>query len=80
MWLRDHGEVPAWHEVDSFVARVAEIEASGELAEVHLYTVARTPAEAWCTPLAAAELDALAARVRPGVRAPVAVFYGPEPG
>ena len=80
MWLRDHGVGPPEAEVDAFCARIREIEAAGALAEIHLYTIARAPAEPWCSPLSAAELDALAARVQPAVRAPVAVFYGPEPG
>jgi wyosine [tRNA(Phe)-imidazoG37] synthetase (radical SAM superfamily) len=70
------GQAPSDAEIGAYIARLKDIEREGELKEIHLYTVARTPAEATVTPLDGAQMDAIAARVAPQVRAPVRVFYG----
>ena len=80
MMLRVHGAPPPAAEVSAYVERLREIESTGELKEIHIYTVARTPMEAWCTPLSDDELDAIVSEVRRGVRAEVRGFYGPPEG
>jgi len=70
------GAAPAEAEIAAYVDRVREIvDGGGRLRGVQLYTVARPPAQSYVTPLPAAALEAVAARLRtavPGV--PVAVF------
>lgn len=65
MFLKAHGEAPALDEIEAYCRRLAEIrEAGGRISLVQVYTVARTPPEPWVTPLSAAEVEAVAARVR----------------
>jgi wyosine [tRNA(Phe)-imidazoG37] synthetase (radical SAM superfamily) len=76
LFFRMRGAGPEPAEIEAYVDRLREIEAAGTVAEVHLYTIARRPAEPWCEALPPLELDAIAAQVRRGVRAPVRSFYG----
>ena len=76
LFFRQRGEPPAEPEIDAYIDRLVHIEAAGTIAEVHVYTIARPPSEPWCTALSDDELDALAARVRRRVTAPVRAFYG----
>jgi wyosine [tRNA(Phe)-imidazoG37] synthetase (radical SAM superfamily) len=80
MMLRVHGEPPPTAEVEAYIGRLQDIEAEGELREIHIYTVARVPMEPWCTPLSDPELDAIVSQVAARVRAPVRGFYGPPEG
>lgn len=70
------GAGPPEAEIAAYVERVREvIDGGGRLRGVQLYTVARPPAQSYVTPLAAAALEAVAAKVRaavPGV--PVAIY------
>jgi wyosine [tRNA(Phe)-imidazoG37] synthetase (radical SAM superfamily) len=59
------GEAPPAAELDAYLERLRRIRASGaEIAEVQLHTLARKPAQAACTPVEAAFLRDLAARIR----------------
>ncbi len=73
------GQGPPDAEIDAWVDRIVEIEARGTVAEVQVYTVARTPAEPACTALAAGDLERIAARLRARSRAPVRVHGGSAP-
>ena len=72
LFFRADGVAPPEEEFEAYCERREEIEAEGPLAEVHIYTVARTPAEPWCTPLSDAEVDTIVERVARGTRPPSA--------
>lgn len=77
LWMRVHGAAPADAEVDAYADRLLEIlAAGGRIKLVQLYTIARQTAEAYATPLADEELDAIHQRVAGRVHIPMAVFYG----
>ena len=76
MFLRQRGEAPPDAEIEAWLERLERIESSGTIREVHVYTVARTPTEPWCTPLEDGEVDAIVERARARLRAPVRGFYG----
>lgn len=77
LFMRVAGEPPTDVELDQYVERLAEIErAGGRLKLIQVYTIARRPAEDYVTPLADAEVDAIADRVRRRIAAPVEVYYG----
>ena len=68
---------PSEEELEAYCKRLVEIEAEGPLEEIHIYTIARRPADPSCTPLRDAEVDDLVARVSKHAKAPVRGFYGP---
>ena len=71
------GSPPQKSKLQAYCDRLNELKAAGgRLKAIQLYTIARKPAEARVTPLADAELDAVAAFVRARVEAPIDVFYG----
>lgn len=77
LWMRVHGEPPPRAEVEAYCGRLNDIlSAGGALKLIQLYTIARRTAEAYATPLADAELDAIADRVRSKVSSPVETYYG----
>ncbi len=81
LFLRVSGAPPWDDEIDAYGGRLKEIlAAGGRLKALQLYTIARAPAEPLATPLADAELDAIAERVRALVPVPVEVYYGVAPG
>jgi wyosine [tRNA(Phe)-imidazoG37] synthetase (radical SAM superfamily) len=62
---RFHGAPPAASEIDAYVRRLANLLAEGaRFSRIQLYTLARPPADSHVEPLAAAELERIAARVR----------------
>ena len=79
LFLEWQGQGPAEGEVTAYLDCLRGIlDTGGQLQAIQLYTVARPTPEAAARPLAAAAMDALAARVRQGVPAvPVEVYYGP---
>jgi len=65
LWMRLHGEPPGESEVEAFGDRLMEIvTAGGRIPLVQVYTIARQPTESYVTPLAADELERIAARIR----------------
>jgi wyosine [tRNA(Phe)-imidazoG37] synthetase (radical SAM superfamily) len=77
LFMRVHGAGPSQAELEAFCDRLAEIVAGGgQLRLVQIYTVARPPAESFVTPLADAEVDAIAELVRHRTGLPSAAFYG----
>jgi wyosine [tRNA(Phe)-imidazoG37] synthetase (radical SAM superfamily) len=77
LFLRLHGQPPPPQELEAFCDRLQEIvQAGGQIQLVQVYTVARTPAEAYVTPLADAEVDAVAELVRRRTGLQAEVFYG----
>jgi len=77
LWMRVDGEPPAETQLQAYCDRLNELKAGGaQLKGIQLYTIARKPAEPRVTPLANAELDAVAAFVRARAETPIDVFYG----
>jgi hypothetical protein len=65
LFMRINGAAPPASEIAAFCDRLAEtVAAGGKLKLVQVYTVARPPAESFVTSLTAAELEAIAAKVR----------------
>ena len=64
-------------EIEAYLERLEQLEAEGPIEEIHIYTIARRPAEPWCTPLSDAQVDAIVSSVAARVQAPVRGFYGP---
>lgn len=78
LFMRVNGEPPAPAEIDAYIERLREIVAAGgRLRLVQVYTVARTPAESYVTPLHREEVDAIAERVEHDARLGAVAFYGP---
>jgi len=77
LWMRIFEEVPPPAEPEAYCQRLHEIiTAGGRIKLVQIYTVARTPAESWVSPLAGAELEAMAELVRRSTGLTVATFSG----
>lgn len=77
LFFRVNGEPPPDAEVEAYADRLnAILAAGGRLKALQLYTIARLPAEASASPLADAELDAIAEVVKGHVPVPVEVYYG----
>jgi wyosine [tRNA(Phe)-imidazoG37] synthetase (radical SAM superfamily) len=68
---------PSDREIDAYVNRLRDLVAGGcKIKLVQVYTVARTTAEAYVTPLEPLRLDDIATRVR-AIGLPVETYYGP---
>lgn len=82
LFLKLKGQGPADAEIEAYCGRLNEIvSAGGRIAMVQLHTIARPPACATALPLADAELDRTAAKVRSLVPAvPIGVYYGRAAG
>ncbi len=70
------GEGPSEVEIAAYIDRLQTLEATGTLEEVHIYTVARQPAEPFVAALDCEIMDAIAHSVAARVKAPVRTFYG----
>ena len=78
LFFEMHGVPPTDEEIARYIERLIELELEGTIDEVHIYTIARTPAEPWCTPLRDAQVDTIVSAVEAAaVKAPVRGFYGP---
>jgi wyosine [tRNA(Phe)-imidazoG37] synthetase (radical SAM superfamily) len=78
LFMRLAGEPPPPSEIDAYLERLRDLAGSGcRIKLVQVYTVARAPAESFVTPLSAAEVDAIAARVR-GLGLVAEAYYGPS--
>jgi wyosine [tRNA(Phe)-imidazoG37] synthetase (radical SAM superfamily) len=77
LFLRLHGDPPSAQEQEAFCDRLNEIRrAGGQIKLVQVYTVARPPAEAYVTPLANTEVDALTDLVRRRTGLTAEAYYG----
>ena len=75
LFMRINGSPPGDGEISAYCRRLEEIaRGGGKISLVHVYTVARPPAQSYVTPLSAQELDAIAEKVR-GISLPAATFY-----
>ncbi|MDD4890655.1 MAG: radical SAM protein [Phycisphaerae bacterium] len=78
-FMRLRGQGPTTAEIDAWCDRLTAVaDGGGRIKLVQVYTVARQPAEAFVSPLPAAEVDAIVARLAqrvPGLS--VRPFYGP---
>jgi wyosine [tRNA(Phe)-imidazoG37] synthetase (radical SAM superfamily) len=77
LFMRIRGEAPPSSEIAAFCDRLNEIlAAGGMLKSVHVYTVARQPAESFVESLDNAELDLIAKTIRESTSIPAPVYYG----
>ncbi|MFN3150888.1 radical SAM protein [Bremerella sp.] len=77
MFLKLLGESPKPEEISAFCDRLNEIvQGGGQIKLVQVYTVARKPAESMVSPLADAEVDAIAQAVRDRTGLAAEVYYG----
>ncbi len=77
LWMRVHKIPPPPEEIAAYCDRLNELLAAGaKLKLIQLYSIARRTADPSATPLADAELDAIARTVRERVPAPADIFYG----
>lgn len=77
LFMRIAGAGPSDAEIGAFIDRLNEVAAAGGvLTLVQVYTVARTPAEAYVGALANEEVDAIAERVRSATGIAVESYYG----
>jgi hypothetical protein len=78
LFMRVHDQGPPTEEIDAYVQRLKELVAGGcQIKLVQVYTVARSTAVPWCTPLPKSELDAIAQRVKE-TGLVVETYYGPS--
>jgi wyosine [tRNA(Phe)-imidazoG37] synthetase (radical SAM superfamily) len=78
LFMNINGDPPSDAEIEQYVARLRELVAAGcQVKLVQVYTIARSTAETYVTPLSAARVDAIAARVRAGTGLTVEPYYGP---
>ena len=80
LFFRIDGVVPPVAQIQAYCDRLEEIAASGgKIKLVQVHTIARSPAEAFVSRLADAELDAIAQRIRSAVgTVPVETYYGAD--
>ncbi len=77
LFMRLNDQPPPQAEQEAYCDRLCEIVASGgQIKLVQIHTIARRPAESFATPLADAEVDALAELVKKRTGLPVAAHYG----
>jgi wyosine [tRNA(Phe)-imidazoG37] synthetase (radical SAM superfamily) len=77
LFMNVNDQPPADDEISAYVGRLRDLVAGGcQIKLVQVYTVARTTAEAYVTPLDPSRLDAIAGRVSQAL-VPVETYYGP---
>jgi wyosine [tRNA(Phe)-imidazoG37] synthetase (radical SAM superfamily) len=77
LFMRIAGEPPPRSQWHAFCERLQEITAAGgKLKLIQIYTIARTPAESYVSPLSDQEVDQIVDLVRRETGLPVAGFYG----
>ncbi|MBL8819231.1 MAG: radical SAM protein [Planctomyces sp.] len=65
LFMKVHGEGPSDHEIMEFAGRLNHIiSRGGKISLVQIYTVARTPAESWVTPLEQSAVERIASLVQ----------------
>jgi len=76
LFMRIHGQAPAPTEIAAYCQRLTDIlRAGGQIRLVQVYTVARSPAESYVTPLRDTEVDAIAEQVRRTTGLPAHSYY-----
>jgi len=76
LWFRIHGAVPPEEEIEEYCRRLNElISAEGQIKNIQIHTIARTPAERFASPLSRAELDRIVSIVKSLVAVPIEAFY-----
>jgi wyosine [tRNA(Phe)-imidazoG37] synthetase (radical SAM superfamily) len=76
--MRVQGQPPSQAELQALCDRLREIVTSGgQIKLVQVYTIARTPAESFVTPLTKSEVDAIVDLVRQRTGLEVQGYYGP---
>jgi wyosine [tRNA(Phe)-imidazoG37] synthetase (radical SAM superfamily) len=79
LFLRLDGQGPPADEINQYIQRLRELVAGGcQIKLVQIYTVARSTAVATCTPIPAADLDAISEQVRRETGLAVETYYGPS--
>jgi wyosine [tRNA(Phe)-imidazoG37] synthetase (radical SAM superfamily) len=77
LFMRLHDEGPDDAELSAYIDRLNEITgAGGEIGYVQVYTVVRSPAESYVTPLTNDEVDHIAELVRTRTHLRAGTFYG----
>jgi wyosine [tRNA(Phe)-imidazoG37] synthetase (radical SAM superfamily) len=77
LFMKVHGESPPAEEINAFLDRLNEIQASGgQLKLVQVYTVARQPAESFVAPLSNPEVDEITRLVTEKTSIPAEAYYG----
>lgn len=77
LFMKVNGEGPSSTEIEAYCDRLREIiAAGGAIRSVQVYTVARKPAEAIVEPLADADIEAIACKVRESTGLAVESFVG----
>lgn len=75
LWLRFQGAAPSAEEIEAYCGRLRRlISDGGQLKAIHLYTIARDPAEKNVCPLSGEEMSDIAATVKSAVSVPVEAF------
>lgn len=78
LFMNIEGRPPGDKEVDAYISRLHELTSSGcQIKLVQVYTIARSTAEAFVSPLSPGEVDAIAARVN-SIGLASEAFYGPS--
>ena len=76
LWLRIQGTAPSTEEVEAYCGRLKRlISDGGQLKAIHLYTIARDPAEMDACPLSREEMNGIAATVKSSISVPVETFF-----
>ena len=76
LFMRIEGQPPPRAEWEAYGDRLRTIAAGGKLKLIQIYTIVRTPAESYVTPLSNEEVDELVDFVRLQTGLPVAGYYG----
>lgn len=77
LFMNINGVPPSDSEIDAYLSRLNDLVAGGcRIKLVQIYTIARSTAESYVTPIDPAPLDALSDRVRK-TGLPVETYYGP---
>ncbi|HZL87695.1 MAG TPA: radical SAM protein [Pirellulaceae bacterium] len=77
LFMRVHGQPPPLAELEAFCDRLREIASAGsKLKLIHVYTVARQPAESFVAPLADVEVDAIVELVHRRTGLAAKAYYG----
>lgn len=77
LFMKVAGVPPSTDEIAAYCGVLQDVLASqGTLKLIQVYTVARTPAESFVSPLSDEDMDALGACIRHAVGAPLEVYYG----